>query len=239
MTIHGLLTILLAVLLLWHVLARRFILRIPAARDRRAFLRLLGVSLAGLVAWGLTDRVKAVANLPGANRRFTGSYERGSLTGRFPAVTWLFDYPQPVDTARWQLAIEGAVSQPLAFTYDDLTRIAADTATATLDCTGGWYSTQEWHGVYLGRLLDQAKLTSEARSITVESVSGYSRRFSLDQAHDFLLALAVAGGPLSHGHGFPIRLVVPGQRGFAWVKWVARIRVNETSHIWQTPVPLR
>jgi DMSO/TMAO reductase YedYZ molybdopterin-dependent catalytic subunit len=234
-----LLTILLAGLLLWHVLSRRFVWRIPAARDRRAFLRLMGVSLTGLLLWQVTEQAKAAANLSGANRRFTGSYERGSLTGHFPEVTWLFDNPPPVDLSRWRLTIEGAVAQPLTFTYEELTQRPTETVTATLDCTGGWYSAQEWRGLRLGDLLDQAGLTATARSLTVEAVSGYSRRFSLDQARDFLLALDVAGQPLSHGHGFPLRLVAPGERGFVWIKWVSRIRVNETSHLWQLPVPLR
>ena len=56
---------------------------------------------------------------------------------------------------------------------------------------------------------------------------------------DYLLALAVAGRPLSDGHGFPVRLVAPDRRGVEWVKWIARIEVNETSHLWQPPLPLQ
>lgn len=109
---------------------------------------------------------------------------------------------------------------------------------ATLDCTGGWYTTQVWGGVLMGRLLALADVEDEGRSLTVTAVSGYQRRFSLDEANKYLLALSVAGRPLSHGHGFPIRLVAPDQRGVNWVKWVARIQVNETSQLWQSPLPL-
>jgi hypothetical protein len=239
MTIHGNLTILLAALLLWHVLARQFVFRLPKARDRRAFLRLAGTTLAGLVVWNLTDRVKAAANLPGAKRRFTGSYETGSLSGRFPIVSWLFDFPRPLELDRYRLSVEGAVEQPLSLSYADLTHLAEATVTTPLDCTGGWYSTQVWRGVNLGQLLDKAGVKESARSVTVEAASGYKRRFPLAQARGYLLALQVAGEPLIHGHGFPLRLVAPGQRGFAWVKWVVRLRVNETSHLWQPPLPLQ
>jgi DMSO/TMAO reductase YedYZ molybdopterin-dependent catalytic subunit len=54
-----------------------------------------------------------------------------------------------------------------------------------------------------------------------------------------LLALDVAGRPLSHGHGAPARLVVPDHRGFDWVKWVVRVTVNDSGDFWQPPLPLQ
>jgi DMSO/TMAO reductase YedYZ molybdopterin-dependent catalytic subunit len=110
--------------------------------------------------------------------------------------------------------------------------------TVTLDCTSGWYSEQVWHGVPLRTLLAAAEPLGAAQSVTVRSVSGYERRFPLAEAEDALLALMVAGAPLSHGHGFPLRLVVPKRRGFHWVKWVEQIEVNETPAALQPPVPL-
>jgi DMSO/TMAO reductase YedYZ molybdopterin-dependent catalytic subunit len=223
----------------WHILARRFVFRIPAARNRRAFLRLGGISLGGLILWRIDRPIQAVLEWPGTARRFTGSYETGSFTGIFPQVSWLFDFPQPIDREGWRLAIEGAVAQPLTFTYAELASMATTSLEATLDCTGGWYTHQEWRGIPLAGLIDRAGLQPTARSVTVEAVSGYRRRVSLEEIHACLLATHVAGQPLNHGHGAPLRLVVPGQRGFAWVKWVTRIQVNETSAYWQSPLPLQ
>ena len=238
-TLHALLALVLIAFFAWHVLARRFIFRVPAARGRRAFLHLGSVSLGGLVAWQAVRTATALLDLPGAARRFTGSYETGSLSGAFPTVSWLFDAPSPIDRSRWRLSIEGAVRQPLNLTYEQVDRMAEDILRATIDCTGGWYSAQEWRGVNVARLLAMCGVLPEALSLTVESVSGYARRFSLEEAPGFLLATQVAGQPLDHGHGFPLRLVAPGQRGFNWVKWVVRIRVNETGHLWQPPLPLQ
>ncbi len=239
MVIHGLVSILLILLLAWHIVARRFIFRVPTSHDRRAWLRLAGISLVGFALWRFVEPAKAMFNMPGARRRFTGSYETGSFTGVFPPTSWLFDYPQPVDSARWRLVIDGAVERPLTFTYAQLEQLAAHAQTATLDCTGGWYTVQEWTGLPLAQLLDVAGVVPSARSITVTAVSGYGRRFGLPEARTYLLATHVAGEPLSHGHGFPVRLVAPGHRGFDWVKWVTHIRVNETSHLWQPPAPLQ
>jgi DMSO/TMAO reductase YedYZ molybdopterin-dependent catalytic subunit len=110
---------------------------------------------------------------------------------------------------------------------------------ALIDCTGGWYSTQRWSGVPLTHLLDLAGTKPGARSIIVQGVTGYQRAFDLQAARTFLLATHVAGQSLEHGHGFPLRLVAPGHRGFDWVKWVTSIEVSETSYIVQPPVPLQ
>ncbi len=239
MTVHAVLALGLVGLLAWHVVARRFIFRVAPARDRRAVLRLLGVSLAGAAVWGAGRAATQRLGLPAAARRFTGSYETGSQTGVFPVVAWLFDNPAPADLAAWRLTVDGAVAQPLVLSYAQLTALPQAALTATLDCTGGWYSEQVWTGVPLVHLLDAAGISSRAQSITVAAVTGYERRFPLAAARGYLLATQVAGGPLSHGHGAPLRLVAPGERGYNWVKWVAHVTVNESPAIWQPPLPLQ
>lgn len=238
MTVHALLTLALAGLLIWHTLARRFVLKSPRVRERRAFLRFAGVAAAGLVFSQFAEVANAALHFPGSARRFTGSYATGTV-GQFPVVSWLLDFPAPVDVNQWRLIVDGQVDQSLRLTYTQMQELAIGRVEETIDCTGGWYSIQEWRGVNMGRLLEMAGLGSTAQSITVESVSGYARRFSLDEARGLLLATQVAGQVLDHGHGYPLRLVAPGHRGFEWVKWVTRLHVNNTSELWQTPVPLQ
>ena len=72
----------------------------------------------------------------------------------------------------------------------------------------------------------------------VISATGYDRRFGLDEVPGLLLATRAAGAPLSPGHGFPARLVVPGRRGFWWVKWVVRIEADPVPAWWQSPFPI-
>ena len=144
-----------------------------------------------------------------------------------------------MDSTEWRLAVEGSVERPFTLEYGQLREMSTDGASVLLDCTGGWYSVQEWQGVSIRRLLDAAGVRSSALSVTFEAVSGYYRRFSISQAGDYLLATQVAGQTLDHAHGFPARLVAPGHRGFEWVKWVTRIQVNESSELLQPPVPLQ
>ncbi len=237
-TLHIFLAVALIILAVWHLLSFRWILDIPAARDRRAFLRSGVLAMAGLATWQGTNLIRKGLAFPGRLRRFTGSYETGSFSGNFPRVSWLNDDPQPVYVAEWRLEINGAVARPLSLSYPDLLALPPVNQDVIIDCTGGWYSAQGWSGIPFSAILEMVRPETRARSVTFESVTGYSRRFGLEESMGFLLATHVAGAPLSHGHGFPARLVIPGKRGVYWVKWLVSIRLNASSRFWQFPLPL-
>ena len=78
-----------------------------------------------------------------------------------------------------------------------------------------------------------------ANSILVTSVTGYRRRFPIEEADELWLATAVEGRPLRVGTGAPVRLVVPHRRGFWWVKWVAAVELSEVPAYAQSPFPLQ
>ena len=61
----------------------------------------------------------------------------------------------------------------------------------------------------------------------------------MEEAREYVLATHVGDSPLSRGHGYPVRLVAPGKRGFEWVKWVTSIEVNESPKWLQPPLPLQ
>ncbi len=225
-------------ILIWHSIyhTRGFPLAFWA--DRRSFLRLTGIAAAGVFLWQLGDFGARAGGLSGATRRFTGSYEAESFSGNdFPLTSWLNDSPSPVDAAGWRLTIGGAVEGELTLGYGDLSQ--DNELAATLDCTGGWHSTQVWRGIAVSDLLSLARPRNSARSVTFTSITGYYRRFSMDEARRYLLATQVGEEVLSHGHGFPLRLVAQGKRGFEWVKWVERIEVNESPKWLQPPLPMQ
>ena len=64
------------------------------------------------------------------------------------------------------------------------------------------------------------------RSHAVVSVTGHRIVLPMADLETAVLATHVGDEPLSPGHGFPVRLVVPGRRGYHWVKWVQRIEVS-------------
>jgi DMSO/TMAO reductase YedYZ molybdopterin-dependent catalytic subunit len=220
---HVLLGALLGAAVLAHAALRAKPLRARDLRSRRQFLIAAAVGAGALVAWEVQRPVQRAVGLRGARRRFTGSYDAGD---DFPATSWVADHPRALDPGAYRLAVTGRVERPLELTLAELD--AGDELVATLDCTGGFWTTQRWRGSSLGRVLDAAGVAAGARHVRVVSHTGYRWSFSLGDARGLLLATSTrAGGPLSHGHGAPCRLVAPGRRGFQWVKWVERIELHE------------
>jgi DMSO/TMAO reductase YedYZ molybdopterin-dependent catalytic subunit len=227
---HDALGAILALAVAVHMSLRAKRLRRRDVADRRQFLATTGVAACAFLLWRVQRPVAALLGLKGSQRRFTGSYEAASFAGNaFPSTSWVADNPAVIDPVEYRLRVHGLVARPLVLSIGELR--AADELVATLDCTGGFYSTQRWRGVRLGSLLDLAGADSRARHVTVASVTGYRWSFGIEDARRLLLATDVTGAPLSHDHGAPLRLVVPGARGFQWVKWVTHVEVRHDPDI--------
>jgi hypothetical protein len=219
-----------------HVWRRRQRPPRPADLSRRTVLRTGAVVGGGILLWSAVEATAAVASFPGAGRRATGSHERGTDDPpRMPVTQWLSDSVPTVDAATYRLEVvagDRAVTVPLDGLDD------SDAVRAVLDCTGGWYSAQDWSGIRLHHLLEQTVGSiAHGRSVDVVSVTGYRRRLPLSDAPRLLLATRIADQPLSPGHGAPARLVAPDRRGFWWVKWVSRIEVVDSPWWLQPPFP--
>ena len=191
-------------LAIWHVAARRVRVR-PTDLSRRSVLRAGAIVAGAAVAYAGSEIMVRATGMPGAARRFTGSYEAGSYQpGLMPVSSWLFDAVPQIDQDAWRLPAGGR-----KWSYNELFAFD-DRLTAMLDCTGGFFSTQEWAGARLDRLIGKA----DGTTIRVVSATGYDRRFPIDQASSLLLATRFGSHALDPGHGFPARLVVPAGRGF-------------------------
>lgn len=225
LVVHMVLGVLVVPALVWHLRSHGYLPSREALGDRRAALAWFGAVAAGAVAYRLQETANRALDTPAANRRFTGSREEGTDAGnRFPVTSWVVDDPEPVDADEWTLRVTGLVDREQAFDYDDV-RPAAERR-ALLDCTSGWYSDHDWQGVRVGTLLDEVGVRDGARWVQFRSVTGYRWSLPLAEARDALLATNLDGEQLSHGHGFPLRLVAAERRGFQWVKWVTELRVG-------------
>jgi hypothetical protein len=231
--VHVALGVATGALLVVHAWGRR---QRPRATDldRRGLLR-AGALVAGAAAlWGTGEGLLRLTGAAGAERRATGSFERGTDDPAvMPVTQWISDAVPEAAAAALELVAGGRrVRVPVA----DLDR--GDNVRATLDCTGGWYAVQDWRGIRLDRLL--ASMSQElpaGGSVDVVSVTGFRRRLPLSEAGGLLLATHAAGRPLSPGHGASVRLVAPGRRGFWWVKWVTRVEVVDAPWWLQPPFP--
>lgn len=192
---------------------------------RRTLLR-SGAVVAGAAGLGLAATATGAALDRSGDRRLTGSFR----TPQAPVTQWLFDAVPTIDPATWRLTLV----TPAGERQLSLTDLGGDEIRAVLDCTGGWWTEQAWGGTRLSRVLPEV---ATGTTVQVTSATGYARRLPLGD--DLLLATTMAGVPLSAGHGAPVRLVVPGRRGYHWVKWVDRVEVLPDPWWVQPPLPLR
>jgi hypothetical protein len=223
---HWLVGLILGPALAIHVWRRWPRPRLADFTTRRNLLKLLGIGGVGVVAGSLTTRLAqrlATAERP---RRFTGSRGFGLFAGNDFPVTG--ETPLQIEAEEWRLHLDGAVATPLSFSYEEILQRAMQRKTAVIDCTNGWYSIQDWGGVPLVALLEEAGMPPNATGVRLISASGYNHAYPLGEARQILLATHVGDETLSPQHGFPLRAVVPGRRGWFWVKWLSRVDVLDS-----------
>lgn len=193
---------------------------------RRQALKLLALGGVAVASWVVAEALSRARQSAEASRRFTGSREAGSFTGLSYPVTHTVGQGQiQLDAATWTLTLKGAVNTPFTLTYAEVLAQPSTEVEATLDCTSGWYTTQNWRGLSLADLLAQAGLRPEAVAVVLKDVSGYPAFLTLAEADEVLLATHSGGQVFDHWHGFPLRAVVPSRRGWQWVKWLTEIEV--------------
>ena len=147
--VHIALALLLLPLLAWHVVVRPVR---PRATDlgRRTLVRAGLLAAGGSALYAGLERVVRLADLPGAQRRFTGSHAVDAAAT--PVTSWLDDAVPDVRGRDWRLTVVDAVGTR-NLSLDDLVASGTTTVRATLDCTSGWHATQTWTGVPVAQLL--------------------------------------------------------------------------------------
>ena len=198
--------------------------------DRRAFVRVTTLSAVAAGVWLAWEGTLRALEAPGSDRRFTGMHERGSHDpSALPTTSWLDDRVPEIDAEEWSVEVAGR-----SYTLQEIEAMPQETFPGILDCTGGWYSEQQWTGVRLDQLIE----AGVNRSFVAWSRTGYARRFPIRDLEGTWLVTRLGGEPLSPGHGFPARIVAPARRGFWWVKWVTRVELSPVPWWLQSPFPL-
>lgn len=130
----------------------------------------------------------------------------------------------------WRLeVVVGGVATTLS--YDDLRALPQHTVDLPIACVEGWSATGTWSGVRMADVLRAGGAgTDDDVAVTSLQQAGAFRRTTLPAnfaADDrTLLALDLAGEPLSLDHGYPCRLIAPNRPGVLQTKWVSRLEVD-------------
>lgn len=159
-----------------------------------------------------------------------------------------------VDLAKWRLEIGGLVRKPKTLSLDEIKARKRKSVIATLECSGnsnnpgfmGAIGNVQWTGTPLVSLLKECGPLERGIEVVffgadekVEKIreKDYLQNFARSLSRrdtlrdDILLAYEMNGEPLAKGHGAPLRLVVPGWFGIAWVKWLTRIEVLDRRYM--------
>jgi sulfane dehydrogenase subunit SoxC len=136
-----------------------------------------------------------------------------------------------LDWETHKIQIKGLVENPRELSCDDLVKdFSSVESKTTLHCTGELNHpdiTANFRGVKLDDILQTVGVKKEANSIKFQGADNahYYTTLPLEQAKDkVILAFESDGKKLRPEHGYPVRVVVPGQADKA-VKWLQTIEL--------------
>ncbi|MES0834031.1 molybdopterin-dependent oxidoreductase [Nocardiopsis tropica] len=140
-----------------------------------------------------------------------------------------------LDASRWVLRVHGRVERPFEIDMEELLGLPLVEADITLSCVsnpvgGDLVGNTRWLGYPLADLLRRAGVRAGADQILSTSHDGWTCGTPTEtvmDGRDALLAVGMGGRPLTHEHGFPARMVVPGLFGYvSATKWVTDIELT-------------
>ena len=134
-----------------------------------------------------------------------------------------------VSKDEWRLRIHGMVERELELTFDDVLARDQIEAYVTLACVsnpigGPYVGNALWQGVRLADLFAEVGVDPASTQLVSTSIDGWTCGTpvsSLTDGRNAMLAVAMNGEPLPAEHGYPVRMVVPGEYGYvSATKWV-------------------
>jgi DMSO/TMAO reductase YedYZ molybdopterin-dependent catalytic subunit len=147
-----------------------------------------------------------------------------------------------VNADNWNLNVKGLVDNPLQINYEEIKSMNSVEEFATLTCIsnkigGNLVSTALWKGVRLRDILSRAGVQPTVKYIVFRCTDGYDVGIPLESGmmDGTVLAYDMNNSPLTNGHGFPLRAIVPGFYGMMNPKWITEIELVDKTYegFWQ------
>lgn len=181
------------------------------------------------------------------SRGFLGRRRQPDQAGRLPPGQYLVnDWPvlsagptPRITTDKWRFTIEGLVTAPASWSWDEFLELPSKTYTVDISCVTKWTKLDmTWKGVSVDTVFAAVQLDPKAAFITAYSYGGYTTNLPIpdlinDQA---FIAYEAYDKPLPPEHGGPVRLVVPHLYFWKSAKWLQGFHVEEREKLgfWET-----
>lgn len=235
-----------------------------AYRDRRDFLKAMGLTGAGLLTANLLPSGAEAARL--AFKKSDLSTHGETLTPLKDITTYNNFYEFGTDktdpsrnagslrTSPWTVTIGGLVKKPQRLDIESLKKLAPlEERVYRMRCVERWSMVIPWIGLPLSALLNAVQPLPNAKYVAFETLYDpkqmpgqqssildwpYKEGLRLDEAMNplTLLAVGIYGETLPNQDGAPIRLVAPWKYGYKGVKSIVKVSLveNEPPTAWST-----
>jgi DMSO/TMAO reductase YedYZ molybdopterin-dependent catalytic subunit len=133
--------------------------------------------------------------------------------------------------ADWRLTVDGLVARPASLSLSDLKTFPLRNQITEVVCEEGWSYVAEWIGTPLHEVLKAAGVLPQARYLVYFSIDPqWYESIDIEEAThpQTLLTWAMNDGDLPVAFGGPLRLRLPGQRGYKSVKFVNRVMATDS-----------
>ena len=134
-----------------------------------------------------------------------------------------------LDLRAYRLRIGGLVEKSQLLSLEELRRLPQEAQNSRLKCVQCWSSRAEWGGFRFRHLVELAKPNVTAHAVRFDCADKWYEYFTLDQVLSprLLLALDMAGKPLTGRHGAPLRIIDPARYGYKSAKSIVSITFVE------------
>jgi DMSO/TMAO reductase YedYZ molybdopterin-dependent catalytic subunit len=176
---------------------------------------------------------------PFVSRGFFGKRRQQDTSARLPPGQYIApDFPvlsagptPRIPQEEWRFSIQGLVTQPIAWTWEEFLKLPSQTFTADIHCVTKWSKLDtRWQGVSMDVLFEHVDLDPRAAFVIAFSYGRYTTNLPLPDLLNgkAFVAYGYDGKSLSPEHGGPARLVVPHLYFWKSAKWVQGLELIDS-----------
>lgn len=153
----------------------------------------------------------------------------------YPPTTEDYQHHLQNNFTGWKLKVYGLVDNPLELSLHDLHQLPKEEQITKHNCIQGWSAVAEWGGVSVSKIIELAKVKSNAHFIVFHAYDvdkegkPYNEAFTLEevQTPQTIVAYEMNWERLPTVHGAPLRLRIETKLGYKMVKYIKSVEFIE------------